>query len=331
MYNIELLNKQSNEDVKLLLNLLQENFNKSIDYYVWKHNLNQDLQVEEYTFCVFHDNLCIASLQLIINTITVSGKIIRFGLLADGATHKNYRRFGLFEKLLNHCKDFSSKINVYFFIGSGNEKSRKAFLKLEYQDFFSTVMLKKKIRYNISILKPLNRVNCFFFLLKFKREEYCVEEISSHTYIDFIKINQKSFKFFFNKPPSHLEWRLKKTDGKNVIYGFFDKQKKLQAVAIVQFTSNMIYIKDILSTGLNTNHLDKLIKYIIKQAWLNENITRINCNINDFNSVNVAFQKNGLKLIRDTNNVLIKIVNKNFSFKEEELENMHYMRIDKNE
>jgi hypothetical protein len=57
MYNVTLLDKSNKLQVSQCLDLLMHSFNKSLDYYNWKHNIHENFQIEEYTFCIFHSNL----------------------------------------------------------------------------------------------------------------------------------------------------------------------------------------------------------------------------------------------------------------------------------
>ncbi|WP_104736309.1 GNAT family N-acetyltransferase [Hanstruepera ponticola] len=333
-YIIQLLDKSSKKEVSMFLELLQSNFSKSTEYYRWKHNLDKEYEVEEYTFCIYDKKLCVATIQMIVNKIVVSGKDLRFALLCDGATHKDYRRYGIFERMLNKCVSHSKTIDVSFVYSTGNEKSRRALMKLGYQDFFSTFKAQKRIRFGHNLLKPINIVNSIIYKikgLKINGSKTSVKEIDLVDYHAFINSNKGKFDIYFDKSLSHLKWRLDKPEGEYTILGTYDEDQVLRAATVLQLSTSKIYIVDFLFTKGHSHHMNKLLQYIVDLAWRNKGVKHINVIRNNFDETKSVFNENGFNLSQHNIKTLLKYVGENKLFLDSDLKNMHYMRIDKNE
>lgn len=329
MYQVTLLDKTSKPQVKQFLELLLNSFTKKQDYYNWKHNLDNQFKIEEYTFCIFQDNLCIATTQVIINKIVVSGVTYRFGILCDGATHVDYRRLGLFEKLLSHINEFCIDIDVAFVYSTGNEKSRKALLKLGFVDFFSTQKASKKIRYNHPALKVYK-----YTLNKFKQLALKsfpnIKVITIVDYVKFAYIQEQNHTISYKKSEAYLKWRLEEPTGKYKIYGAFDAQDVLSGVIVLKKSKDLLYIVDVLYTN-EINFLNQLIQFVSGLAIKDKNITKINSIHNNFKSIKEGFLKNNFKITKEGSSALLYTLQPNFKIAQADIEDMHYMRIDKNE
>lgn len=329
MYQVTLLNKNSEAEVKELLSLLQISFNNDLDYYLWKHNLNEKLKIEEYTFCVFHNELCIATTQVIINEIIISRKKHRFGLLCDGATHKDYRRLGLFEKLLSHINEFCSKKAVDFVYSTGNEKSRKALLKLGFKDFFTTLKASKRIRYTHPTLKLYNAG--FDILSSLRRNKYHdVREISIKEYVSFYESHKDNYSITFRKTVAYLEWRLKETSGSYTIYAVTDSSNSIKAIVVLKSAGQTLQIVDFMH-GEDFNYVNRLVSFASYLASKNKSVVRIICSHNNFKGLKESFESNNFKISQEGSNTLIYVLNPEFKIPYAEMNNMQYMRIDKNE
>ncbi|RED47059.1 acetyltransferase (GNAT) family protein [Winogradskyella eximia] len=329
MHQVTLLDKTSKTEVNQCLDLLEGSFGKGLDYYQWKHNVTQEYGIEEYTFCVFNDNLCIATLQIIVNEMIIMGKPCRFALLSDGATHNDYRRLGLFEKLLSHVNEFCTSRDVSFIYGTGNDKSRKAFYKLGFEDFFSSTKASKRIRYNHPLMKGYNLFLNVFGKLAIKQKDN-IKEIAIEDYAKFYTNQKNKYAITCEKSQAYLKWRLDDTTGSYKIYGAFDAHKKIQAVMVVKRSNNMLYIVDAIYNQ-EMKYLNQLLKYTSDLATLNKNIIKINSIHNNFKGIKKMLEDNNYKISKAGSSTLLYIINTDFKIPYSELENMHYMRIDKNE
>ncbi|WP_405576047.1 GNAT family N-acetyltransferase [Winogradskyella sp. Asnod2-B02-A] len=329
MHQVTLLDKTSKTEVNQCLDLLEGSFGKGLDYYQWKHNVTEEYGIEEYTFCVFKDNLCIATTQVIINEMIISGVAYRFGILCDGATHKDYRRLGLFEKLLSHINTFCAQKNVAYVYSTGNAKSRKALLKLGFEDFFSSYKAAKKVRYTHAALKGYNMFLNVFGKLAIKPKDN-IKEIAIEDYAKFYTNQKNKYAITCEKSEPYLKWRLNDTTGSYKIYGAFDAHKTLQAIVVIKSSKNMLYIVDAIYNE-EMKYLNQLLKYTSDLATLNKNIIKINSIHNNFKGIKKMFQDNNYKVSKAGSSTLLFIINPDFKIPYSELENMHYMRIDKNE
>lgn len=329
MYPVKLLDKSSKVEVSQCLDLLNISFKGSLDYFHWKHNLNEAFEVEEYTFCIFKDNLCIATLQVIIHQMINSGKIKRFALLSDGATHGDYRRLGLFEKLLCHTNEFCANINVSFIYGSGNNKSRKAFYKLGFVDFFSTQKATKKIRYNHPVLKIYNYILNRFSQLTSKTFPN-IKAITIEEYVLFANNQENIHSISYKKTEVYLKWRLAEPTGAYKIYGAFDAYAILSGVIVVKKSKDLLYIVDALHNN-EISFLNQLLQFVTGIAIKDKNITRINSIHNNFKSIKEIFINNKFVITEEGSSALLYPLQPNFKIAQSDLDGMHYMRIDKNE
>ena len=329
MYPVKLLDKASKVEVSQCLDLLSTSFKRSLDYFHWKHNLNEDFEIEEYTFCIFKDNLCIATLQVVIHQMIISNKSYRFALLSDGATHNDYRRLGLFEKLLSHVNEFCAVRDVSFIYGTGNDKSRKAFYKLGFKDFFTSMKASKRVRYNHPMMKAYNLVLNSFGRLTVKKNSN-IKKISIKEYAAFSYSQKNKNAVIFEKTEYYLNWRLAETTGSYKIFGIFDTQNALQAVLVLKISKGLFYIVDaIYNEGVE--YLNQLLKYTSGLAILNKDISKINCSHNNFLDSKEVFESNKFKISKANSSTLLYVLNKDFIIPDSELNTMHYMRIDKNE
>ncbi|MBC3845174.1 GNAT family N-acetyltransferase [Winogradskyella echinorum] len=329
MYQITLLDKTSITQINQCLDLLDRSFGKGLDYYRWKHNVNGDYSIEEYTFCIFKDDLCIATTQVIINEMFILKKPYRFGILCDGATHKDYRRLGLFEKLLSHINTFCSQKDVTFVYSTGNAKSRNALLKLGFEDFFSSYKATKRVRYTHTAMKGYNFLLTVFGKLVVKQNND-IREVSIEEYSTFFAAQKNKFDITCEKSQEYLKWRLDETTGTYSVFGSFDKNKKLQAVLVLKKSKNGFYIVDAIYKE-NMLYLNQLLKYTYSLAMLNKNIIKINSIHNNFKGIKKVFQNNNYKITKSDSSTLLYVLNSDFKIPYNQLENMHYMRIDKNE
>jgi hypothetical protein len=329
MYQVTLLDKTSKEQVTQFLNLLNQSFDKSLSYYHWKHDLEEIYEIEEYTFCIFKDGLCIATLQVIINTMLCANEENRFAILSDGATQNDYRRLGLFEMLLSHTNEFCKFKNVSFIYGTGNSKSRKAFYKLRFEDFFTTLKATKKVRYNHPVMKIYNIfLNTFGTIrsTKFKN----IKEVSLKDYSMFSANQTHNHSVSFKKTEDYLKWRLSEPTGDYKIYGSFDGGKRIQAIIVIKKTKDLLYIVDAICND-DTNYLNKLIQFVSSLAIKDRDVTKINCSHSNFKNLKAILYNNSFKITKAGSSVLLFTVHESFNVSENQLNNMHYMRIDKNE
>jgi hypothetical protein len=329
MYKVTLLDKSNKLQVSQCLDLLKQSFNKSLDYYNWKHNINENFQIEEYTFCIFHNNLCIATTQVIVSQMNKSNALIRYGLLCDGATHKDYRRLGLFEKLLSHINVFCANKEVTFVNGTGNEKSRKAFLKLGFEDFFTTVKASKKVRYNHPLLKIYNILLNNFGNFKTSKFDN-IKSISIAQYANFNEIQNQKYNIYFEKTEDYLKWRLQEPGFNYSMYGAFDDDQNIQALMVLKTAKDLIYIVDVMYKD-DIKYLNQLIKYCSSLAIKDTSIFKINSIHNNFKSMKDIFVQNKFNLTSEGTSTLLFKMEPTFNISPLEVDNMHYMRIDKNE
>lgn len=328
MHQITLLDKTSKAQVNQFLDLLLSSFKGDLEYFKWKHNIDETYHIEEYTFCVFENDTCIATTQVIVHNMVVSGKTHRFGLLCDGATHKDYRRLGLFEKLLSHINAFCVQKNVDFVYSTGNEKSRKALIKLGFQDFFISLRASKRLRFNHPILKMYNlALNIFGSISSPKFDS--IKPLSIADYSNFSDDSRPNIKISFDKNVDYLTWRLDETSGTYDVYGSFDSTDEITGVMVLKTVDNRIYIVDLLAS--NPKDIDSLLKFATAVALKNKAIQKINTSHNNFKAYKRHLVSNKYKLFDDSSVTLIFILNSDFKLANLDLENMHYMRIDKNE
>ncbi len=330
MYNVKLLDKSSETEIQSVLDLLQTSFNKGYEYYHWKHNIEQSENIEEYTFCIFDNTICISTLQIIINEMVINGKVYRTALLADGATHKDYRRLGLFEKLLKHISVFCIQSNIAFYYGTGNSKSRKAFIKLGFDDFFYAYKAVKKIKYNHKLTGVYN-----FFIKKITNlklpQNLNVEKITINEYCFFLKKENTKPKIFFCKSQEYMSWRLAETTGDYYIYGAFDSNKSIKGVMVIKYEKDKLFIVDLICAENSNEYADKMLKYATKLVVSDSSLYKINCTHNNFGELTPVFVANGYKISESTSSAMIHIIDLSFKVPEEINHRMHYMRIDKNE
>ncbi|WP_299338556.1 GNAT family N-acetyltransferase [uncultured Psychroserpens sp.] len=328
MHQITLLDKTSKAQVNQFLDLLLSSFKGDLEYFKWKHNIDETYHIEEYTFCVFENDICIATTQVIVHDMIVSGKTHRFGLLCDGATHKDYRRLGLFEKLLSHINTFCVQKHVDFVYSTGNEKSRKALIKLGFQDFFTSLRASKRLRFNHPILNMYNlALNIFGNISSPKFDN--IKPLSIADYSNFSADSRANIKISFDKNVDYLTWRLDETSGTYDVYGSFDSTDKVTGVMVLKTLDNRIYIVDLLAS--NPEDIDSLLKFATAVALKNKAIQKINTSHNNFKVYKSHLVSNKYKLFDDSSVTLIYILNSDFKLANLDLENMHYMRIDKNE
>ncbi|GGG60091.1 GNAT family N-acetyltransferase [Bizionia arctica] len=328
-YQVKLLDKTSKSEVSQCLDLLQNSFKGSLEYFKWKHNFNETQEIEEYTFCIFKDNLCIATTQAIINVIIINGEKYRFGILCDGATHKDYRRLGLFEDLLSHINEFGEKNDVAFVYSTGNEKSRKALLKLGFEDFFTTLKATKRVRYNHPLMMGYNLFLNNFGKFTFKKTDN-IKEISIKDYVVFSAQQKSQHTISYEKTEGYLKWRLADPTGNYKIYGSLNDNQILEAVLVVKASKNLLYIVDAIYNN-ETSYLTQLVKYVYKLAILDKNVLKINSVHNNFKNIKEVFEANKFNIATEGSSALLFALKPGFKISQSELEMMHYMRIDKNE
>ncbi|MGS2725200.1 GNAT family N-acetyltransferase [Psychroserpens sp. BH13MA-6] len=328
MYQVTLLDKTSKDQVDQCLDLLLTSFKGDLDYFKWKHDLEGQYHLEEYTFCIFHDQLCIATTQVIVHQMFVSGHTHRFGLLCDGATHKDYRRLGLFEKLLSHINQFSQQHNIDFVYSTGNKKSRKALFKLGFEDFFTTLKASKRIRYNHPLLKLYNLTKLAIVGLSLPKT-HAVKPITLDDYAKYYAQHKGDIEISFDKNSNYLKWRLDETTGTYHVYGVFNDADIVNGVVVLKITDNRLYIMDLLAS--NSKDIDSLLTYVDAVAINHKAIHKINASHNNFAAYKNELISHKYDMSHQDNSALIYITNPDFKLSNLYLENMHYMRIDKNE
>jgi len=306
---------------------LTSNFNLSESYFTWKHNLKNSYLIEEKTFCIFFEKKCIASLQIIISEISINNKVYKFGLISDAVTHDSYRKLGLFEKLLNYSYDYFKAKDFIFFIASGNKKSRKVMLKLNYINFFGGIIARKRIRYSRILANPFILVNFYLRSTKLNKK---IIEINKEQYIEFINNNQSLSELHFLKSKPYMDWRLKKPIG---VYKSLaiNENGILKAVFIVQINRDLIYLKHFFIINDEVKYLDEILKYVDYLAIKDKRVKKIKVLHNNFKGYKEIFNKNNYNLYKDKNFILLKYLKSDFHINQSQINTLNYMKIDKNE
>ncbi len=99
-YEIKQLDIDSKEEINGLYNCLRECFNMNYEYFAWKHLFECSNFLDRFTYCIFYQRKCIATLQIIVSELYIYNQLYHFGLAVDGATDAGHRGQGLYKKLL---------------------------------------------------------------------------------------------------------------------------------------------------------------------------------------------------------------------------------------
>ncbi len=335
-YEIKQLDIDSKEEINGLYNCLRECFKMNYEYFEWKHLFESSNYLDRFTYCIFYQRKCIATLQIIVSELYIYNQLYHLGLAVDGATDAEHRGRGLYKKLLEYAMREMSSKNIDFILAFGNQISRKPLIN-DYQffDFARMISGTYQVRYNKVFLAPVNLLIKLSFqlitLLK-KHSYYTVSEISKSVYLEFLRLNIYQFDIYFGKKSDQIDWRLSKPHSHYKFFGASNNHNHLTGVALVNILNDKIYIEDILSEKHQIKALGYLICHIKSIAFSDVNIKKINFSSNYSEVLMKIFKGNGFKINNSAENVLIKkltgdyrevILNGNAE--------MHFTRIDKNE
>lgn len=327
-YTINKLNKKSPKQTKALIYLLNEAFDKSPEYFEWKHNLSEAYEIEEYSYCIFHENKCIATLQAIVDGFHCNGTNYRYALIADGVTDGGYRRLGLFEKLIEYALEDLKDYKVEFILGFGNKISRQTLVKkLGYRDFSQMFNARFKIRFN-GIASVINPINQFFFRLKYSLNKTPVIVLDTNSYLDNYNHLVSNFDTYFFKDRRSLEWRISKPGSNFKAFGATSKEV-CEALALVNFLGDLLYIEDFIFKKGTPESAQRLISYIKSEAYKIGAVNRILFSHSSDENFQRLFSGEGFKVTISDKSVLYKPSSE--SILQPNIEDLHFTRIHKNE
>ena len=335
-YKVKQLDISSKEEVNELYSCLRDSFKTEYEYFIWKHLPGKSNYLDRFTYCVLHQQKCIATLQIIVSDIYIYERQYCFGLAVDGATVKAHRGHGLYKKLLEYAiKEMSNK-NIDFIIAFGNQISRLPLINdYEFLEFTKMISATYIVRYNKVLLTPVNLLRKLIFQfinLLHKNSKYHLTEIDKSIYLGFAKSNLHQFDIYFGKSTDQIEWRLNKPHSNYRFLGAIDNQHQVAGVALINVLDEKIYIEDILSKQNDIGALNYLLNQIKRIAFSELKIKRIAFSSSHSKILKEIFKKCGYKVHELGDNVLIKNLKSDYGeITKMAKPEMHFTRIDKNE
>lgn len=316
-----------------LFSLLSNNFNKTHKYYEWKQCSNAKYSIEKYTYCFFDEGKCIATLLMIVDNFHHKGKKFRYALMADGATHKDYRRMGLFESLLNNAILYLADEKVEFVLGTGNKTSRKTFIKkLNYRDFTIMFKARYKVRYKYSLLNIISFTKKMLINIKPVNRKLQVVDIDYKSYFDYNQKLLTQFDSYFYHELNGFLWRVNKPRSNYKYKALFDENSDLIAISLINYLEDHLYIEDFVFKQEKELYARHLIRYIQKEAFGLSGINRILFSHNLNERLQNVFEKEGFKIKIGNNSVLYKLIpGSTIQLEKLDVNKLHFARIHKNE
>lgn len=143
----------------------------SKEIFLWKHRDNP-VGPSIFTYAVDTDSDSVVALQVLSPRRLFYNEQVHPGYESnDTSTHPNYRRRGLFTRLLELCMEEADERNAWFALGFPNINSKRGFLKFGWKDV-------GKIETLVKPLRPLK--TGFFFLTNRKSLKRFSADTKSH-------------------------------------------------------------------------------------------------------------------------------------------------------
>lgn len=335
MFEIKTFNFKDQKEQKILFNCLQVSFKMDYDYFVWKH-INDDFSREKrITFCIYDNELCAATLQIIINSIHIGDSKHSFALIVDGATLPDYRGKGLYNKLLEHVINYLKSNGIDFMLAFGNNISRIPLEKyFEFQTFSPMYAAFRKIESSNKMHLPVVLARKWSFKIeqKFKSQKLRVESIKLIEFLDFFEKSRKNYTVSFDRFENDFKWRLQKPDADYTIYGVFDENKRIIGATIINSVhiDRTIVVDDFIYLNENVKSLVlKELLFFAKSLAYSKKYKSIKYNSNVCIEEMNLFKSNGFTISTTAKHVLIRTINTDFKWDLNLSNKMHYTRIDK--
>jgi hypothetical protein len=335
MFEIKTFSFKDPKEQKILFDCLEVSFKMDYDYFVWKHVNEEFSREKRITFCVYNNDNCAATLQIIINSIHIGSNQHSFALIVDGATSPDYRGKGLYNKLLEHVINYLKKNEIDFMLAFGNNISRIPLEKyFEFQTFSPMYAAFRKIESNNLLHLPVVIARKWSFKIseKFKNKKFRIESIGLNVFLEFFEKSRENYAVSFDRLECDFNWRLQKPDADYTIYGVFDENKTIIGATIINsiHTDRTIVIDDFvyLNEKIKSAVLKEIL-FLAKSLAYSKKYKSIKYNSNVCVEEMNLFQSNGFTISTSAKDVLIRTINKDFKWDLNLSNKMHYTRIDK--
>jgi hypothetical protein len=335
MFEIKTFNFKDQKEQKILFDCLEVSFKMDYDYFVWKHINDEYSREKRITFCVYDNEKCAATLQIIINSIHIGAYLHSFALIVDGATSPDYRGKGLYNKLLDYVIIYLKNSNIDFMLAFGNNISRIPLEKyFDFQTFSPMYAAFRKIESNNKLHLPVVIARKWSFKIaeKFKSKKLRIESIGLKVFLEFFEKSRENYAVSFDRFENDFNWRLQKPDADYTIYGAFDDTKTLVGASIFNsvITDKTLVIDDFIYINENLkSDVLKEILFFAKGLAYSKKYKSIKYNSNVCIEEMNLFKSNGFTISTTAKHVVIRTINTDFSWDLNLADKMHFTRIDK--
>jgi len=185
---------------------------KNSKFFNWQYNENPSGQAI-IILCLDEekDDFVIGQEPIIPTELSLGNTYLKSSISLNSIIHSDYRRRGIFSKLVRALPDFALKEGITCAYGVPNPRSHPAFLKEGWKEIARLPLL-------VRVLKPSNYFNnilkIFFkpidFFYKIKGIEQLQIEKYKGNYMDFVHLTSKLSKRIEvsqNRNPKYLKWR----------------------------------------------------------------------------------------------------------------------------
>ena len=236
--------KNSEAENQGILDLIKNTYGKSEatdrKYFNWQYNENP--QGKAVVVLCFDDekNLIIGNEAIIASDLNIDNVGVKASISLNSAIHTEYRRKGIFSKLVSELPDLAMKEGITSAYGVPNPNSHKAFLKLGWKEITQLPLLVRFLNpsnYFSNAMKIFFKPISFFYRIK-NLEKLGIEKYNG----DFFEFDQltselsKRFKVTQNRNHKYLQWRYNDHPSRKYDIYIIRKESKIIGYIIVRDT-----------------------------------------------------------------------------------------------
>jgi len=266
--------KENQGMLKLIDNVYDEVDIKNPKYIDWQYNKNpQGQAIIVLGIDEGKNDFIIGKEAVIPSDLKLENKLVKASISLNSIVHTDYRRQGIFSKLVSALPNLALKEGIVCVYGIPNSNSHKAFLKEGWKEIAQIPLL-------VRILKPSNYFNnalkTFFasidFFWKIKNNEQLQIEEYTGDFSDFDPLTSKLGKRILvlqNRNHKYLRWRYKEHPTRKYKTYFLKKDSEIICYIITretEFKGKPIgVILDFVTNGDKKNEKDflNLVKSVL--------------------------------------------------------------------
>jgi len=267
--------KENQEMLELIDNAYGDVEIKNILYINWQYNENPQGK-SVIVLCFDHDknDIIIGQESVISSELNLDNKCIKSSITLNSIVNSNYRRRGIFSKLLNALPALALKEGIVSAYGVPNTNSHKTFLKEGWKEITKLPLLIRLLtpsNYFGNTVKNFVRPFDFFYKIKIV-EKFHIEHYKGN-FIDFDNLTSKLTKRILisqNRNNQYLKWRY--ADHPTRKYDTYVVRKKSEIIGYIitrntKFKGKQIgVILDFVTDG-ESNHVEEFVN-LVKFALL---------------------------------------------------------------